>query len=422
MLDFLNYFGNKVVGRYKTVESNIRNRSNSFYDSYLDLLEDTVKTILMNEDVGYEGRTCGEILREPDVSNLLKHKVNINSDVYAKVGDYVKKINEHKHHNEKYVNVDTVVNYMRIYYEFVAPYIKYKGIEPSPFNESYFRGIYGVTLERSKELDNVSQKVNDFVSSTNTKFDEHESRLASLEAMSIEFSKRQIEPQVPQQTIQKQKSGAKSQQEIMHWFFRNSRKSWRWFGNKYELDKSKKLAVFSHILLLILGFISTLVTSISVKLYTTFSLFENIWLIFGILLLVYALRAKLKYESSELARNNNYKYRQDQYGLWNPGKEKFVYKLFRWLSIISVVGNIIFIWMYSSNISWVATIFEVLFLGAMIFSFFMNVSLFSQYSIIYLEGKNTSGIDVTLVWDPLMKKFLTEEEYKKEMPYLFKKY
>jgi hypothetical protein len=59
MLDFLNYLGNKVVGRYKTVESNIRNRSNSFYDSFLDLFEDTVKTILMNEDIGYDGRTCG---------------------------------------------------------------------------------------------------------------------------------------------------------------------------------------------------------------------------------------------------------------------------------------------------------------------------------------------------------------------------
>lgn len=55
MLDSLNYLGNKVVGRYKTVEANIKSRSNSFYDSFLDLIEDTVKAILTNEDVGYEG-------------------------------------------------------------------------------------------------------------------------------------------------------------------------------------------------------------------------------------------------------------------------------------------------------------------------------------------------------------------------------
>ena len=162
MLDFLNYFGNKVVGRYKTVESNIRNRSNSFYDSFLDLLEDTVKAILMNEDIGYDGRTCGEILREPDVNNFFKHKANIDKDLYSKVGDYIKKINEHKHHNEKYVNVDTVINYMSTYYGFITPYLIYKGIETKPFNEAYFRGIYGVTLERSKELDNVSQKVDEY--------------------------------------------------------------------------------------------------------------------------------------------------------------------------------------------------------------------------------------------------------------------
>ena len=423
MLDFLNYFGNKVVGRYKTVESNIKNRSNSFYDSFLDLLEDTVKAILMNEDIGYDGRTCGEILREPDANNFFKHKAKVDAEVYAKIGDYIKKINEHKHHNEKYVNVDTVVNYMSVYYSFVTPYVRYKGVEPSPFNEAYYRGIYGVTLERSKELDNVTQKVEEFVSSTNTKLDEHESRLASLEAMSQEFNRRQMQPQAQAPTASKPLANNMSEKEVMHWFFRTSKKSWRWFGNQHELNKSRSLAIFSHVLLLVIGLVSTIVTSISVKIYTTFTLFENIWLIFGIILLVYAIKTKLKYESGELARNTNYKYKQDQYGLWNPGKEKVVFKIFRWLGIISVVGNIAYIWIKMSNISWIATVLEVLFLGAIMFSFFMNVTLFAQYTIIYLEGKNMKGTEqITLVWDPMIKKFLPEGEYKKKIPFLFERY
>ena len=421
MLDFLNYFGNKVVGRYKTVESNIRNRSNSFYDSFLDLLEDTVKVILMNEDIGYDGRTCGEILREPDANNFFKHKANVDKDVYAKVGDYIKKINEHKHHNEKYVNVDTVINYMSTYYEFVVPYLAYKGVETKPFNEAYFRGIYGITLERSKELDNVTQKVEEFVSSTNTRIDEHDTRIAALEAWSQEFNMRQMQPQtVP---VQKPVANKPNEKEVMHWFFRTSRKSWRWFGNQQELNKSKSLAILSHVLLLVLGLVSTIVTSISAKIYTTFTFFENVWLIFGIILLVYAIKAKLKYESGELAKNTNYKYKQDQFGLWNPGKERVVFKIFRWIGIISVIANIIYIWMKASNISWLATILEVLFLGAIVFSFFMNVALFAQYTIIYLEGKNMQGTEnVTLVWDPIFEKLITEEEYKKKMPFLFGKY
>lgn len=409
------------MGRYKTVESNIRNRSNSFYDSFLDLLEDTAKAILMNEDIGYDGRTCGEILREPDVNNFFKYKANVDKDVYAKIGDYIKKINEHKHHNEKYVNVDTVVNYMSVFCEFVIPYLAYKGLETKPFNEAYFRGIYGVTLERSKELDNVTQKVEEFVSTTNTRFEEQDTRIAALETLSQEFNRRQMQPQAA--STQKPTVNKPNEKEAMHWFFRTSKKSWRWFGNQQELNKSKSLAILSHILLLVLGLASTIVTSISAKIYTAFTFFENVWLIFGVILLVYAIKAKLKYESGELARNTNYKYKQDQFGLWNPGKEKVIFKIFRWVGIISVIANIVYIWIKASNISWLATILEVLFLGAIVFSFFMNVALFAQYTIIYLEGKNMQGTEnLILVWDPMIKKFLPEEEYKKKMPFLFGRY
>ena len=421
MLDFLNYFGNKVMGRYKTVESNIRNRSNSFYDSFLDLLEDTIKAILMNEDIGYEGRTCGEILREPDTNNFFRHKINIDIEIYAKVGDYIKKINEHKHHNEKYVTIETVVNYMLVYYRFVTPYLTFKGVECSPFNEDFYKGIYGITLERSKELDNVTQKVDEYVSFTNAKLDEHSLKIAELEAWSREFNKRQMQPQQTTPVRESTNNAQpKTEQEIMHWFFKHSKKSWRWLGNPKEFAMARKLSIFSQILLIVLGFITTIVTSISAKIYTTFTLFENIWLIFGIMLLVFAIKSKIKYESGELARNNNYKYTKDQFGLWNPGKEKIVFKVFRIVGIISVVANIIYIWIKASDISWLATILEVLFLGSIVLSFFMNIALFAQYSIVYLEGKNMQGTEnVTLVWDPLLKQFLTEEDYKKKIPFLF---
>ena len=418
MFDFLNFFGNKVIGRYKTVESNIRNRSNSFYDSFLDLLEDTVKAVLMNEEIGYDGRTCGEILREPDVNNFFKHKINVDKDAYAKVGDYIKKINEHKHHNEKYVNVEAVINYMATYYNFVVPYLTFKGVEIKPFNETYFKGIYGVTIERSKELDSVSQKVEEFVSLTNTRIEEHDVRLAKLEVWSQEFNRRKMEPQAV--LTKKASTNQPNDKEVMHWFFRNSKKSWRWMGNKQEFNKTRSLAIFSHVLLLLIGLIASIVTSVSVKIYTTFTFFENIWMILGIFLLIYALKSRIKYESGELAKNNNYKYKQDQFGLWNPGKEKIIYRIFRWITLISIFGNIIYIWVEKSSISWLATIIEVLFLGAAVFSFFMNVSLFAQYSIIYIEGKNMKGTEyVTLVWDPFVKKLMTEEEYKQKIPYIF---
>ena len=44
MLNDLVYFDNSIVGRYRTVERNIKSKSNSFYDSFLDLLENTIKS------------------------------------------------------------------------------------------------------------------------------------------------------------------------------------------------------------------------------------------------------------------------------------------------------------------------------------------------------------------------------------------
>lgn len=420
MFDFLNYFGNKVVGRYKTLESNVRSRSNSFYDAFLDLLEDTIKTILMKEEIGYDGRTCGEILREPDINNFFKFKVNIDKEVYAKVSDYIRKINEHKHSNEKYITVDTVINYLNIYFVFVSKYLVFKNVETGTFNESYFRSIFGVTLERSKELDNVSEKVDSFVSSTNTKFNEYDTRISSLEAYASEFNKRIVSSKQVSQQNAKSLTNQITDRAKINWFFKNCKKSWRWFGNQQDFDKSKKKAYISYFILFALGIISSLITSFSASLYTTFTLFENIWLFFNIVLLIYASKAKLKYQSVDLANNTNYKYTIDEYGLWNPGPEKKHYKVLRWLSIISVIGNIIYVWCTTSKMPWLATIFEALFLASIIFSYFMNRDLFEGYTFVYLEGPNYSHTeDIKLIWDNVSNRLDTEEEYKKHVTFLF---
>ena len=65
MLNDLVYFDNSIVGRYRTVERNIKSKSNSFYDSFLDLLENTIKRILVLENLPYDEKfTCGTLLRE----------------------------------------------------------------------------------------------------------------------------------------------------------------------------------------------------------------------------------------------------------------------------------------------------------------------------------------------------------------------
>ena len=61
-------FNDSLTSRLNTVERNIKSKSNSFYDSYLDLLEATIKYILDENSIAYDdSRTCGFIVREDSI-------------------------------------------------------------------------------------------------------------------------------------------------------------------------------------------------------------------------------------------------------------------------------------------------------------------------------------------------------------------
>ena len=162
MIDDLHYFDNTIVGRYRTVERNIKSKSNSFYDSYLDLLENTIKRILIMEDIPYDEKfTCGALLRDESIIAFFKKDVGVDDYTYEKCRDYIAKVNKHKHFNEHMINIDTVVTYMKVYYNLTFDYLKFKGKEVSAFNADYFNGIYGLTEKENKELKNEVVRLKD---------------------------------------------------------------------------------------------------------------------------------------------------------------------------------------------------------------------------------------------------------------------
>lgn len=58
-------FDNRINLRYQTV-------SNSFYDSFLDLLEETIKYILDEDNIEYKKEnTCGGIINSKNVEEYL---------------------------------------------------------------------------------------------------------------------------------------------------------------------------------------------------------------------------------------------------------------------------------------------------------------------------------------------------------------
>ena len=231
-----------------------------------------------------------------------------------------------------------------------------------------------------------------------------------------------LQNQKPVVTTQPQPQQPKpSNQEILQQFLKQSRKSWRWFGTKAEFTKWKTLAIVSLAILLVIGFITTIISSLCFKMYNPFTLFENAWMVFSVICMVFAYKTQLIYEVNELATNSSSRYETDKLGMKFPNKEKVVFRIFRWAAIISVVANIICIWagMGKGNQA-IATIMELLFLLAIIFAFFMNLNLFAQYSIIWVEGHNlTTKEKVVLVLPPGAKQLIPEEEFRKKMPIFY---
>lgn len=162
MINDLVYFDNTIVGRYRTVERNIKSKSNSFYDSYLDLLENTIKRILNMEEISYDEKfTCGTLLRDESIIAFFKKEIGVDDYTYEKCKDYIAKVNKHKHFNEHMISIDTVVTYLKVYYNLVSDYLRFKDKEPAPFNADYYSSIYGLTERENKELKNEVTRLKD---------------------------------------------------------------------------------------------------------------------------------------------------------------------------------------------------------------------------------------------------------------------
>ncbi len=132
--------------RYETVERNIKSKSNSFYDSFLDLLEATIKYILQENNIEYdETRTCGHILRTSNVTEFFFDALKIDEHTFSKLPDYIKKCNDHKHKKEKTLGIDAVINFMTVYFSLVNTYYRFIHEPCLDFEKEYFIRIFGET-------------------------------------------------------------------------------------------------------------------------------------------------------------------------------------------------------------------------------------------------------------------------------------
>ena len=154
MFKFLQEIDGKLYQRYLTVERNVKAGSNSFYDSYLDLQEQFVKVVALDCGIEFGVRdSVGQLLRNATLKTYFLETLGVEEYTYNKMQDYTLKVNEHKHKGEKNIQVETIVNYMRVIFDATSAYARKKGAVVGEFDGNYFIEIFGC-LER----ENISLK------------------------------------------------------------------------------------------------------------------------------------------------------------------------------------------------------------------------------------------------------------------------
>ena len=155
MDNLLMLFDEDSQNRYKTVLENIKNASNSFYDSYNSLLEHFLRTICPNNVKG----SITNIIKDEENAIFILEVVGFNQKFYNKLLDYALKLNKHKHNKEKDVDIDSVLNYMKLFYDVVYTYAKYVKYTIPSFDEDYFIDIYNQFHEDKEDIKSVKDKV-----------------------------------------------------------------------------------------------------------------------------------------------------------------------------------------------------------------------------------------------------------------------
>lgn len=155
-------FNDSLTMRLNTLERNIKSKSNSFYDSFLDLLEATIKYFLDENNISYDdSRTCGYLVKEESVKNFLLVILKLDDYTYNKLPDYIKKCNDHKHKKEKNLGIESIINYLKVYFDFINYYNDYINSTRVEFNANYFSSIYGETERLNNEYKEEVQRLKD---------------------------------------------------------------------------------------------------------------------------------------------------------------------------------------------------------------------------------------------------------------------
>ena len=150
---------------YETVEKNIMFSSNSYFDSWLDMVEELIKVIMTNEDISFDGRSsCGQLLRIKELNSFLIDKMGITDKDIEQLKAYVAYINEHKHRDQKDVNIDGIYHSLDMFNNIACKYAKLLKVgKMQEITIEHYSNLLGSALRENEELKKENKELKKFL-------------------------------------------------------------------------------------------------------------------------------------------------------------------------------------------------------------------------------------------------------------------
>ena len=105
-------------------------------------------------------------------------------------------------------------------------------------------------------------------------------------------------------------------------FIGRAKKEYMWLGTQSEFEYEKQTAFRLLWLLVGVGLLATIFSTIAFKLYSTFTLFENIWLIMMLCAIKYIRKAQYHYDCFDFSENSFFRFELDADGVLRCGTLK----------------------------------------------------------------------------------------------------
>ena len=199
-------------------------------------------------------------------------------------------------------------------------------------------------------------------------------------------------------------------------FINRSVHEYIWMGSTENFNMEKQRLVTLICVSIAYMIICTIVATAAFGMYSTFTVFENIWLLLTLKMLKYTRKTKKIYLAADYVLNSIENFDLDADGVFRQKGYKARYVFFLVLAVIAFLLNTLCVWIIDgSRVPLLVTILEIAALVLSILTYVKVKDFFLTYISIRFTGLNDSGTNnVSLVFDPLMNQLYIEEDFYKK--------